>query len=148
MARIEARIFTFLYRFFGFQEVEASTISRQSKQEGGKVFRPTHRPPLPPLPHPEISLVIINVRSRIEPTSIVRPEVSEKIPITPARIKHSEFRLIAHCLNQMSRRVFVLLLSDPGFTTLCVCICEVTMVPEQQPSTCNKKDAVLILNEK
>jgi len=49
--------------------------------------------------------------------------------MTPARIKPSEFRLVAQCLNKMSRRL--LLLSDPGFTTLhdfvcvsvCVCVC-------------------------
>jgi hypothetical protein len=31
----------------GFQEVEASTIFRQSAHESGKVVSPTHRPPLP-----------------------------------------------------------------------------------------------------
>jgi hypothetical protein len=37
-----------LDRPLGFQEVEAPRISRQSAHEGGKVFSPTHRPPLPP----------------------------------------------------------------------------------------------------
>ena len=33
---------------WGFQEAEASRMSRQSAHEGGKVVSPTHRPPLPP----------------------------------------------------------------------------------------------------
>ena len=32
----------------GPQEIEATTLSRQSAHEGGKVVSPTHRPPLPP----------------------------------------------------------------------------------------------------
>ena len=36
-----------LERPFGFQEVEALRISRQSAHEGGKVVSPTHRPSLP-----------------------------------------------------------------------------------------------------
>jgi hypothetical protein len=39
---------TGLDRPLGFQEVEASRISRQSAHEGGKVVSATHRPPLPP----------------------------------------------------------------------------------------------------
>jgi hypothetical protein len=33
---------------WGFQEVEAPRISRQSAHGGGKVVSPTHRPSLPP----------------------------------------------------------------------------------------------------
>jgi len=32
----------------GLQEVETPRNARQSSREGGKVFNPTHRPPLPP----------------------------------------------------------------------------------------------------
>jgi hypothetical protein len=32
----------------GFQEIEATRISRQLAHEGGKVVSPTHRPFLPP----------------------------------------------------------------------------------------------------
>jgi hypothetical protein len=39
---------TGLERPLGFQEVEASRISRQSACEGGKVVSPKHRPPLTP----------------------------------------------------------------------------------------------------
>jgi len=35
-----------LNRPLGHQTVEASTFSRKSAREGGKVFSPTHRPPL------------------------------------------------------------------------------------------------------
>jgi hypothetical protein len=40
---------TGLVRPWGFQEVQAPRISRQSAHEGGKVVSPTHRPPLPPV---------------------------------------------------------------------------------------------------
>jgi len=43
----------------GFQEVEASRMSRHSAHEGGKVVSPTYRPSLPPQ---EIFLVPISVR--------------------------------------------------------------------------------------
>ena len=45
-------------------------ISRQSSHESGKVVSRMHRPPLPQ----EIFLVIISVRSWVEPRVIVRPE--------------------------------------------------------------------------
>jgi hypothetical protein len=35
-------------RPLGCQEAEATRISGQSAQKGGKVVSPTHRPPLPP----------------------------------------------------------------------------------------------------
>jgi len=37
-----------LSRPLGFQEVEAPSISKQLAHEGGEVFNPMHRPPLPP----------------------------------------------------------------------------------------------------
>ena len=40
--------YTGLDRSLGLQETEAPRISRQSAHEGGKVFIPMHRPPLPP----------------------------------------------------------------------------------------------------
>jgi hypothetical protein len=39
-------------------EVEATTISRQSAHEGGKVVSPTHRPPLPPGKNPWYSFLL------------------------------------------------------------------------------------------
>jgi len=39
---------TDLDKHLGFQDAEAPGISRQSAHEGGKVFSPTHRLPLPP----------------------------------------------------------------------------------------------------
>ena len=58
-----------------------SQIPRQSALEGGKVVNPTHRPPLPPK---EIFLVLVSVRSWVNPRAIVRPEglCQWKIPIT------------------------------------------------------------------
>jgi len=43
---------TCLKKPFGFQEVEAARISRQSTYEGGKVVSPVHWPPLPPRRYP------------------------------------------------------------------------------------------------
>jgi hypothetical protein len=45
-------------------------ISRQSAHEGGRVVSPTHLPPLPQ----EIFLVLISIRSWVDPRAIVRPE--------------------------------------------------------------------------
>ena len=50
---------TDLDRSLRLQEVEAARISRQWAHEGGKVVRPTYRPPLPPQ---EIFLVLISVK--------------------------------------------------------------------------------------
>jgi len=44
-----------LDRPLGLREVEASIISRQSAQEGGKIASHTHRPPLPPRRYPSYS---------------------------------------------------------------------------------------------
>jgi hypothetical protein len=45
---IKARTMISLDRSLGLEEVEAPRISRQSANEGGKVFSPKHRPSLPP----------------------------------------------------------------------------------------------------
>ena len=81
-----------------------SQISRQSTHDGGKVVSPTHRPSLPPQ---ELFLVLISIRSWVNPRAIVRPEGIRQwwIPITPSGIKPTTFRLVAQCLNQLRYRV-------------------------------------------
>jgi len=62
-----------LYRlgeFLTIPAVSGAQISRQSTHEGSRVVSPTHRPPLP---H-KIFLVLISVRSWVNPRATVRPE--------------------------------------------------------------------------
>ena len=61
----------------GFQEVEATVISRQSAHQGGKVVIPTHRPPLPQ----KIFLVVISFSGWMDPRVIVRPEGLSQLKI-------------------------------------------------------------------
>ena len=75
---------------WGFQ------ISRQSLLEGGKVIRPTHRPPLP-------SGNIPGTHFWVNPRAIVRPEGlnPQKIPMTQSGIEPATFTFLAQCLNQL-----------------------------------------------
>jgi len=54
-------------------------------------------------PPQEISLVLIFVRSWVEPRATVQPErLSQlKIPVTPSGIEHATFRLVAQCLDRL-----------------------------------------------
>ena len=60
-----------------------SKISRQSAHEGGMVFNPMHRPPLPPRKYSWHSFLL---EAESTPRAIVRPEgfCQWKIPITPS----------------------------------------------------------------
>ena len=63
----------------------------KTAQDGGKVVSLTHRPPLPQ----EILLVLISVRSWVDPRSIVRSEGCQwKIPMTSSGIEPATFRFV------------------------------------------------------
>ena len=81
-----------------------SQISRPSAYEGGKVVCPTHGPPLPPQ---EIFLVLISVKSWVNPRAIVQAErlCQWKIPTTPSGIEPGTFQLVAQRLNQLRHSV-------------------------------------------
>jgi hypothetical protein len=81
-----------------------SQISRQSAHEGNKVVTSKHRPRLPPQ---KINLVLISVRDRVDPTTIVRPEglCQWKIPITPSGIEPTTFQFVAQYLNHLLHHV-------------------------------------------
>ena len=116
-----------LDRPWGFQEVEASRY-QYSAHEGGKVS-PMHRPPLPPFLQ-EIYLVLVSVRDRVDPRTIVRPEglCRQKFPMTPSGIKPATFRLVVKCLNELRHRVSrwdmgaELRSLDEGWKPVCVCV--------------------------
>ena len=86
--------------------VLGSQISWHLTQEGGKVFSPTHRPPLP-YPPQELFLVLIFVRGWIDPKVIARQEGLRqwKILVTPLGIETTTFQFVAKCLNQLRHRV-------------------------------------------
>ena len=82
----------------------SSQISRQSAHECGKVVSPTHRPRLSPRKYSWYSFIL---EPESTPRATLRPEglYQWKIPITPTEIEPATFRLVAQCLNQLSHRV-------------------------------------------
>ena len=88
----------------GLEEVEVPRIFRQSSHLGGKVGRPTHRPPLFPQ---EICLVLISLRGWGAPMTIVRPWRLNQWNISkiPSKIEPATITLVAQCLNKLHDRV-------------------------------------------
>jgi hypothetical protein len=64
----------------------------KTAQDGGKVVRLTHRPPLTP----GNTLVLISVRGWVDPRATVRSEglCQWKIPVTPSGIEPATFRFV------------------------------------------------------
>jgi len=84
-------------------EVWNSQISRQSAHEGGKVVRPTQRPPLPPRKYSWYSF-LLEAQSTPRPCCDRKDYVNDKIPATPSRTEAASFQLVAQCLNQTRHR--------------------------------------------
>jgi hypothetical protein len=85
------------YRPRHTQDFEASRISRKSAHEGGKAFRPTHRPTLSPTRYSWYSF--IKARVGLERLS------QWNIPATPSGTQPATFRLAAQYLNKLRHRV-------------------------------------------
>ena len=77
-----------------------------------KLISPTHRPPLPPQ---EIVLVLISIRSWVDPRVIVLPEglCQWKIAMRPSGIEFATFRLVAQRPNHLRHRVPRLISGTP-----------------------------------
>jgi hypothetical protein len=86
--------FTGPNRSLGLQEIEDPRISRQSTHEGGKVFSPTHWPPLPSKRYRWYAFLL----------------AAESTPITLSGIEPATFRLVTQYLNHprpLTQSVFV-----------------------------------------
>jgi hypothetical protein len=93
------------WRSIGLWDVEAPVFSRQSAhrwRRGCQSYAPAGRP-LPP----GRFLVLISVKRRVDPRSIVRLEGlgQLKIPMTSSGLEPAAFRFVAQCLNQVRYRV-------------------------------------------
>ena len=107
------------------QEVETSRISRKSANVGGKVIRPTHRPPLP-LPtkkKKKIFLVLISFRGSLGPKTIVDRKDRTRnlspcssVPQPTAPLCNGQIQYTSMKSNMRS-------ISSRALVTLCVCVC-------------------------
>jgi hypothetical protein len=77
-----------------------SRISRQSEHECGDVVNPKHRSLLPPRKYSWYSFLL---ESESTPGAIVGLEglYPWKLPVTQSEIEPANYRLEAHCLNQL-----------------------------------------------